>query len=96
MSDDHKMLLLLEDIVRTGHELHVAIRFHTDDICVIHGAEINILDGMTDPFRQRRNFIDGVAIPKLHVIKDLIGGETYGDFFSDIAVGVNDLIGAVF
>ena len=95
MPDDHQMFILLEDIIWSRSQLHAAVCRDTDDIGIIVGTDIHILDGMSDPFWQWGDFIDGIAIVQLHIIKYLIGGETHSHFFCDITVWVDYLIGSI-
>ena len=92
MSEYHQMLVLLENIVRPRRELDISAGFNADDICVVDRAEINVLNRFPDPFWQRCNFIDRIAVSELYIIKNLICGKTHGNFLGNIKVGINDFV----
>ena len=74
MPDDHQMFFFTEHILCIRHQFHAVFSFDADDICIIFDADIDVPDRMTDPLRQRGNFINGKiddmslnAVPNLKI-----------------------------
>ena len=95
MPDDHQMFVSTEHILCIRHQFHAVFSFDADDICIIFDAGIDVPDRMTDPFRQRGNFVNGKIISEFHIVKDLICRKTDCNFFCNITVWINHFVRAV-
>ena len=95
MPDDHQMFFSTEHILCIRHQFHAVFSFDADDICIIFDADIDVPDRMTDPFRQRGNFVNGKIISEFHIVKDLICRKTDCNFFCNITVWINNFVRAV-
>ena len=89
------MLLRLNDIVGRGHELGFSLAFDAQDADVVTVADIGLANGLVDPFRKRRNLVDGVFLRQFNVVKYVVGAVADRHLFCNVTVRIDDLIRAV-
>ena len=95
-ADYHQVLFRAEYMVRSGEEAGLAVDFRTDNAAVEPGAEIHLADCFSNPFLQGRDFIDGIVLIQLDIIKYSIRRLADGHSFRDIALRVHHFVRAVF
>lgn len=95
LADYHQVLIRPEYMIGSRKKAGDSIKLGAYDAAVQPCPEIHLPDSLSDPFPQRRNFINRIFLIQLNVVKHIIGGVSHGYPLRDILLRIHYRIRAV-
>ena len=94
VSEDHELVARLEDIVAVEGAHHRICLLDGEDIHAQLLAGIDVGEALARPLHGAGDLEDGVLRVDVDIVDDVLRVQPHGELFGDIAVGVDDLVGA--